>query len=106
LSSQWLEESNLRFISGHLHQAFSYKNYLCTGSIWATSPLEENDIKGFFSRTKEKYSFYESGVNYYFTLEHKKEPSSLFETAFSPLSLVDIQTHHKKVQHQTKENLS
>ena len=45
LSSQWLDDNELQFISGHLHQAFYYKNYLCVGSIWATSPLEENQIK-------------------------------------------------------------
>ena len=30
LSSQWLDDKNLQFISGHLHKPFFYKNYLCT----------------------------------------------------------------------------
>ena len=68
LSASRLEDKHLQFISAHLHQSFYYKNYLCTGSLRATSPLEENDIKGFFSLTNDRYHFHESGVNYYFTL--------------------------------------
>ena len=30
LSQDWLDQANLQIISWHLHQAFAYKNYLCT----------------------------------------------------------------------------
>lgn len=45
LSSQWLDTPGLKMISGHLHTAFSYKNYLCLGSVRHTSPLEYNQWK-------------------------------------------------------------
>lgn len=32
-------------ISGHLHQPFCYENYICTGSMRHTSPLEVNQQK-------------------------------------------------------------
>jgi hypothetical protein len=104
LSSQWLDDPNLQFISSHLHQPFYYKNYLCTGSVRAESPLDENDIKGFFSFIDGKFSFYESGVNYYFTLELAKQFFPFSETASSPLSLPDVQAHHQKLQNQMKAN--
>jgi len=69
LSNQWLEDKELFFISGHLHQAFFYQNYLCTGSIWASSPLEENQIKGYWKLSENQWSFYESGINYYFLID-------------------------------------
>jgi predicted phosphodiesterase len=104
VSSQRLDDKDLQFISGHLHQAFYYKNYLCTGSIRATSPLEENDIKGFFSLREGKFSFYESGVKYYFSLDREKQDSSLFASDFSPLSSTEIQSHHTTLQNQIKMN--
>lgn len=45
IDSKYLDDTNLKFISWHLHQSFTYKNYFCTWSIRNTSPLEENQIK-------------------------------------------------------------
>lgn len=45
LCEGFLDLSDLKMVSGHLHQPFTYKNYLCTGSIWSTSPLEINQVK-------------------------------------------------------------
>ena len=45
LASIWLDYRGIKLISGHLHQAFSYKNYLCIGSIRYSSPLEYNQCK-------------------------------------------------------------
>lgn len=46
ISSEFLSAyPNARFISWHLHQAFLYKNYFCTGSMWNTSFLEQNQFK-------------------------------------------------------------
>lgn len=42
ISPHFLEYNNIKFISGHIHHSFSYKNYLCLGAIWSTSPLENN----------------------------------------------------------------
>lgn len=48
LSQELLDLTNIQFISGHLHQTCSYKNYLCTWSIRSTSPLEINQEKFLF----------------------------------------------------------
>lgn len=54
-----LEETHIRLVSGHLHRAFVYKNYLCTGSIWYTSPLETNELKRVF-RLSPQHTVYAS----------------------------------------------
>jgi hypothetical protein len=104
LSARRLEEPELQFISGHLHQTFYYKNYLCTGSIWATSPLEENQLKGFRKRNQGKLSFYETGSKYYFFLDREEQTSSLFDTAFNALASTDIHAHHTLLQHTLQGN--
>lgn len=48
LSPEFLDKPGVKLISGHIHMPFSYKNYLCTGSIWYTSPLEQNHHKFLF----------------------------------------------------------
>ena len=106
LSSQWLDDRDLQFISGHLHQAFYHKNYLCAGSIRATSPLEENQIKGFRSYTDNQLSFHESPVNYYYLIDSGQlQSQSLFGGEPVALSLKDIQSHHEILEKKLKENL-
>lgn len=39
---------DIKLISGHLHQPFSYRNYLCIGSVRSTSSLEINQDKYIF----------------------------------------------------------
>lgn len=53
LCESFLDFSELKMISGHLHQPFTYKNYLCTGSVWSTSPLEINQVKWIFKYLPE-----------------------------------------------------
>lgn len=48
LNEQFLELSEVKFISGHLHQGFTHANYLCTGSVRSTSSLETNQNKYIF----------------------------------------------------------
>jgi len=57
LSPKLLDMQNLQMISGHLHQWFSYKNYLCTGSVWSTSSLESNQQKYIFDYNILKNQF-------------------------------------------------
>jgi hypothetical protein len=97
----WLDDANLQFISGHLHQAFFYKNYLCTGSVWATSPLEENQLKGVWQWTEGNYSFYELGVNWYLGLD-----SLSVEPAGSSLvQAKDVQAFHSVLEEKFKEHM-
>ncbi|MFZ2150865.1 MAG: metallophosphoesterase [Candidatus Absconditicoccaceae bacterium] len=48
LNEDFLKNSKIRLISGHLHQGFIKNNYLCTGSIWSTNSLEINQNKFLF----------------------------------------------------------
>lgn len=45
LSPHWLDDADIRLISGHIHMPFVVKNYLCVGSSRHTSPLELNQQK-------------------------------------------------------------
>lgn len=45
IDNRFLDLQNIKFVSGHLHQPFTYKNYFCTWSLRNTSPLEENQTK-------------------------------------------------------------
>jgi hypothetical protein len=106
LHTQRLEDQHLQFISGHLHQAFQYKNYLCTGSIRATSPLEENQLKGIFSLSETGYSFYETHIASYFSLDYTEQSSSLFETAPKNLTITDIQTQYETLKKTFQQQVS
>lgn len=64
-SEQLLDNPDITLISWHLHAPFIYKNYLCTWSIWPTSSLESNHLKGMFQYSKREFSFYASQPLYY-----------------------------------------
>lgn len=98
LSQHWLDQANLQIISWHLHQAFAYKNYLCTGSLRATSPLEIDQIKYFWIWKDGKFTAHETGVNYYFTMERKTWSSDLFSQSFQAISENDILSHRKSLK--------
>ena len=98
LSKHWLDQANLQIISWHLHQAFAYKNYLCTWSLWATSPLEIDDIKYFFSRVNGKFTAYETWINYYFMMERKAWKTDLFTQSFQAISEKDVLLHRESLK--------
>ena len=104
LSSSWLWKENLQIISWHLHQAFLFKNYLCTWSIWATSPLETDQIKYFFIRKDWEFLARETWINYYFTMERKTGNADLFTQSFQAITENDIVSHRKSLQTSTREN--
>lgn len=94
LSEQLLEEVDLKMISGHLHLPFQYKNYLCVGSAWATSPLESNQLKGFFSLNQGELCFFGQQLINYFELETKELVDEQF-----------LSTFFENLIQQTKKNL-
>ena len=98
LSQHWLEQENMQIISWHLHQAFAYKNYLCTWSIRSTSPLEADQIKYFFIWRDWKFTGYETWINYYFNMERKTWNTDLFNQLFQAISQNDILSHRKSLQ--------
>jgi len=104
LSQHWLDQANLQIISWHLHQAFAYKNYLCTWSLWATSPLEIDQIKYFWTWNDGKITAHETGINYYFMMERKTWTADLFSQEFKAISQNDIISHRKTVQDNVSKN--
>ena len=68
LSPQWLDDSQLRLISGHIHHSFSYKNYLCIGAVWSTSPLEHNLYQYLFQYQDWKIQAQQIALNPYLTI--------------------------------------
>lgn len=45
---KFLDINGIMLISGHIHEPFSFQNYLCCGSFWHTSSLEKNEAKYYF----------------------------------------------------------
>ena len=87
LSEYFLEVPGLKMISGHLHAPFVYKNYLCVGSLWATSSLESNQIKGLWSLKERKLNFYGQQVVNYLQLDgEKKIEKSDFDLLYREMS--------------------
>ena len=56
LSEQFLDISHIKLMSGHVHNPFAYKNYLCIGSVRSTSSLESNTIRGLFTYKNKQVS--------------------------------------------------
>lgn len=83
LSEELLDNSNIKLISWHLHGPFTIKNYLCTWSVWATSPLESNQVKWLFQYHDWVFSFYWKQIINYLDMEQTwvvsyKDVESLF----------------------------
>ncbi|MCK9467184.1 MAG: metallophosphoesterase [Candidatus Absconditabacterales bacterium] len=70
LSHLFCDLENIKMISGHLHQGFVYKNYLCTGSVRSTSPLETNHIKALFQYSNNSIKGKLIFINPYFFIDN------------------------------------
>jgi len=77
ISQELLDIANIQFISWHLHQTCSYKNYLCTWSIRSTSPLEINQEKLFFkyNPSNNRYQATPIRINPYLQYEESQKIS-------------------------------
>ena len=71
LSKLFCDLENIKMISGHLHQGFVYKNYLCTWSLWNTSPLEVNHVKMMFKYSNENVEWTIFFINPYFLISEE-----------------------------------
>jgi DNA repair exonuclease SbcCD nuclease subunit len=60
-----------KIISGHLHKAFVYENYLCVWSMRSTTSWERNQAKFLWKRdtTTNTYEAYEIAINPYVVIE-------------------------------------
>jgi hypothetical protein len=89
LSQELLDMQTIKFISGHLHQTCSYKNYLCTGSLRSTSPLETNQEKFLFKFHTDKnlYKANPIRINPYLEFQQgEKITKEIFEKKFQELT--------------------
>lgn len=100
LQKHWLDDQNLQFISGHLHKSFAYQNYVCLGSIWATSSTENNQLKGIWKKQGNHRTFDEMNLKYYFSFDRKGEQGKI------PLTADDLQTFYLSLQQEMKQNFA
>ncbi len=84
----------IEIISWHLHQAFKYKNYICVGSFWNTSPLEENDTKVIFNYPNK---FYQVIINPYISID-AEEFSEINENILENLFIQNTKTIEENLQ--------
>lgn len=96
LSPRWMDDKNLRIVSGHIHHAFVYKNYLCIWAIRSTSPLETNQLQYLFRYTKNKIQVQQIALNPYLTIHTSQ--NTIINTKY-------IQQHRKQLQEQWKNQL-
>ncbi len=71
ISKLFCDLENIKMISGHLHQWFVYKNYLCTGSVRNVSPLEVNHVKMLFKYSDNLVKWSMIFVNPYFLISEE-----------------------------------
>jgi len=71
LHESFLDLPEVKMISGHLHQAFTHKNYLCTGSVRSTSSLESNQMKYLFVYKNDQLEAHEVNINPYITIDEQ-----------------------------------
>ena len=83
LSHLFCDLENIKMISGHLHQGFVYKNYLCTGSVRSTSPLETNHIKALFQYSNNSIKWKLIFINPYFFIDNSSINKTNNDSLFS-----------------------
>lgn len=76
LDPLFLEDTDIRSVSWHLHQSFCYKQYLCTWSIRHTSPLEINQQKYAWLFSEKNWSRIAQPLRYnpYFQTPYPETP--------------------------------
>lgn len=96
----FLENDDIRAISGHLHEPFCYKRYLCTWSVRHTSPLEINQQKCLYQLNTKNRSFYATPVwyNTYLQLPYPEREVKLTKD--------NIHTHIVTNRQRTQEQLN
>jgi len=109
LSEYFLENKNIKMISGHLHQPFSWKNYFCLGSVRSTSSLESNQLKilARYDIKKQKLFLEQTQINPYFLIEQKQETSDLFgEKKYIYLDKIALENFIQEVSVKSQKNFA
>lgn len=76
LSPLLLDLPGLTLISGHIHEPFVYKNYICAGSFRNTSGGEINEIKWVIIWKQHKFEFIPHRINPKFVLSFEEGKST------------------------------
>lgn len=97
LCPQWLDDNNLRMISGHIHHSFSYKNYLCIWAVWSTSPLEYNLCQYLFQYQQWNIKAQQIALNPYLTI-HLQEGEKIEDDT--------IEQHREQLKNHSKKQFS
>ena len=81
-----------RVISWHLHKAFSYKNYLCTWSVWNTTSGERNQCKRLrrWDTLQDRFESHEIAINPYISTTSTNISLQGLHT-----EMTDIRNEHK-----------
>ena len=100
---KFLELEGLMLISGHIHEPFSFQNYLCCGSFWHTSSLEKNEAKYYFVGDVNKwFEAYMTHINPKISFEVSWEE---WDQGEIELTEWQIQENIRKVLNESKNNL-
>lgn len=93
-----LDNPMITLISWHLHAPFCFKNYLCTWSIWHTSPLEINQQKFVFQFDAQHNQVIAHPVHY--------NPYLQVALPDQPMTKESIETILKQNQQNALQNLA
>ncbi|MCX6823104.1 MAG: metallophosphoesterase [candidate division SR1 bacterium] len=91
-----LKQTNIKQISGHLHQSFAHGNYVCLGSVRSTTPLEANQNKFLFQYKNGTLEATQSDINPYIIVEQGK----------GSFSEADLQEKIKTILEGNKKNFT
>lgn len=94
LSNKFLDNSKIKMISGHLHQNFVFKNYVCLWSVWNTHSLEINELKWLwkYSSEQDKLLMKQIVINPYIWIDNTEVKMEwLFGNEW------ETETHYKKI---------
>lgn len=106
LSEELFNLPQCEFISGHLHQTCSYKNYLCTWSIRSTSPLEVNQEKFVFQYNTSDNSYKATPIRINPYLEFKQGTKITEETIQKTIQEQTINSQNNFIGNQSVQTIN
>lgn len=102
LHEGFLDMPNIKLISGHLHQAFTFKNYLCAWSVRSTSSLEVNQNKYLWKLSNGVIEVSEVNTNPYVMIEGQ----DIVDEAWFTKKIEEIREENRKnVTHSEERNI-
>ncbi len=98
ISPHFLDVQHISLVSWHIHHPFAYKNYLCLGASWSTSPLETNILNYFgqYDTASSKRTLTQTALNPYLSIT----------STTKQLSQQLLQDHWTSLQEQSQESFA